>query len=883
MANEEQKELVKVLKELNSVLKEFKNLASELNKPFAEVKKTVKEIENITADTVDLAGSTIKKFDNITKTLEKERDVKKQIKKIDDELSLDDKEAISDAEKLILAQKAILEKEKEQLQLATNMLEIIKEKIDSAGSEKEVLEAILKVDIERAEESRKSLEGEVKKRKEKIAFDEKNNKQYKETKGFLEDIAKKIIGSKDYTEKWLGKTKMLFGSMDNIKNTMKASKEVLLAALHPANLFANAVETVALATLHMGLKMDSTLASFQKATGAGAEYNDIIDDVRFGSLAAGVGMEESANAIQSLFLNLTNFNQMSKESQTELTRTTALFDRMGISSETTAKNLDLSTKALGMNITESVNAQKQIATVATKLGLSPGMLASQFTASIPKLAQYGKQSVQIFKELAAQSKATGIEIGSLIGVAQQFDTFEGAAEAAGKLNAILGGNLLNSVDLLTATEAERIDMLRESISLSGRNWSEMNKFEQMAIANAAGIKDMAEANKLFGRSSEEIEKAKQAVDANAMSTEEMEKRAIAATSAQEKMAKIMESLTVAALPLLNVINGILIAVLHFVDSIYGKITFALIGLTGLVLMAIVAFKVGAVAIALFGSSLYAAIWPVTLIALAIAGVIGLVYVLINYWDEVKTKAVNAFNYVNDAIKNATGGFYSLWDAANVVLGPVYSLAELGMLLYNNWDVAINGLKSLFSGLANFVGNIINKITSSISSIIELIPGARKTMKSPSMIVEPDLVGIEPDLVPIEPDLVGIEPDLAAISPKLARGATDFSGGMALVGENGPELVSLSEGSNVITNENSGKLTSAAESVQSSRIEQMTRKEELTRKSIETNNVNLQSQKGGVGGNNTSEIPVILQIDGREFGRAVINVFDRSMKLNMVGT
>ena len=125
--------------------------------------------------------------------------------------------------------------------------------------------------------------------------------------------------------------------------------------------------------------------------------------------------------------------------------------------------------------------------------------------------------------------------------------------------------------------------------------------------------------------------------------------------------------------------------------------------------------------------------------------------------------------------------------------------------------------------------------------------------------------------------------MAAISPKLARGATDFSGGMALVGENGPELVSLSEGSNVITNENSGKLTSAAESVQSSRIEQMTRKEELTRKSIETNNVNLQSQKGGVGGNNTSEIPVILQIDGREFGRAVINVFDRSMKLNMVGT
>ena len=881
MANEEQKELVKVLKELNSAIKEFKALAENLSKSFGDTKKIVQETKNTFAEINDYVGETIGNYGKVNKELEKERNIKKQLQKINDELSTEEKEKISDAEKLILAQENILKTEREQFQVTMDTLKIVKEKINSADDEKELLEAIHKDAIEGYEKEAAQLKLMIQFRKETNHLDKKKIENYKETKGFLEDIAKKIIGSKDYTETWLGKTKMLFGSMDNIKNTMKATKEVLLAALHPANLFANAVETVALATLHMGYKMDSTLASFQKATGAGAEYNDIIDDVRFGSLAAGVGMEESANAIQSLFLNLTGFNQMSEESQTELTRTTALFDRMGISAEAVAKNLDLSTKALGMNNIEAGNVQKQIAAVAFKLGLSPGMLASQFTASIPKLAQYGKQSVQIFKELAAQSKATGIEIGSLIGISQQFDTFEGAAEAAGKLNAILGGNLLNSVDLLTANEAERIDMLRESISLSGRNWSEMNRFEQMAIANAAGIKDMAEANRLFGRSSEEIEKAKQAVDANAMSTEEMEKRAIAATSAQEKMAKIIESLTVAALPLLNVINGILIAVLHFADSLGGKVAFAVVGITGLVLAAFIAFKVATGAVALFGVSLSVAIWPVTLVALAIAGVIGLVYVLIKYWDEIKAGAVNAFNYVNDAIKNATGGFYSLWDAANVVLGPVYSLISLGKLLYDNWDVAIGGVKSLLSGLANFFGNIINGIIDSISSVTDLIPGMGKTTKSNLATTGPDLASIGPSLVGIEPSLVPIEPSLAAISPKLAGGATDFGGGMALVGEHGPELVSLPEGSNVITNENSGKLTAAAESVQNSRIEQMTRKEESVRKSTETNNVISQMQKSG-GGNNTSEIPVILQIDGREFGRAVINVFDRNMKLNMVG-
>ncbi len=42
-------------------------------------------------------------------------------------------------------------------------------------------------------------------------------------------------------------------------------------------------------------------------------------------------------------------------------------------------------------------------------------------------------------------------------------------------------------------------------------------------------------------------------------------------------------------------------------------------------------------------------------------------------------------------------------------------------------------------------------------------------------------------------------------PGFATGVTGFGGGMALVGERGPELVSLGQGSNVITNENTNKI------------------------------------------------------------------------------
>jgi len=42
-------------------------------------------------------------------------------------------------------------------------------------------------------------------------------------------------------------------------------------------------------------------------------------------------------------------------------------------------------------------------------------------------------------------------------------------------------------------------------------------------------------------------------------------------------------------------------------------------------------------------------------------------------------------------------------------------------------------------------------------------------------------------------------------PKFAKGVTDFEGGPAIVGERGPELVTLPKGSNVITNENTNKI------------------------------------------------------------------------------
>jgi hypothetical protein len=45
-------------------------------------------------------------------------------------------------------------------------------------------------------------------------------------------------------------------------------------------------------------------------------------------------------------------------------------------------------------------------------------------------------------------------------------------------------------------------------------------------------------------------------------------------------------------------------------------------------------------------------------------------------------------------------------------------------------------------------------------------------------------------------------------PEFAKGVTNFGGGLALVGEEGPELVTMGKGSNVITNENTTKIVNS---------------------------------------------------------------------------
>jgi hypothetical protein len=415
---------------------------------------------------------------------------------------------------------------------------------------------------------------EIKKARLRLSIAEEQAGAQAQIKGNIEDTATALTG---VSGAWKN---TLIGSFfkGDFAGNMQQAVDTLKAQFSAANMLGSALMKVQEATLMMVVSADATFASVNQLTNGTGEYNDIIMDTMQNNAEWNVSMEDAGEAVGALYTDMSNFSNMTEEAQGHLVEATAQLKGLGIDAQTTAANFEILNGALGMTAEQAVKIQKDFAAMAADLGVSAGKIAKDFEANSDVFTAYGDDAVKVFKEVAAAAKATGIEMSALLGITTKFDTFEGAATAAGQLNAVLGGGLVNSMDLLNATEAERIRMLIQAVSLSGKQWSAMSKFEKMAVANAAGISDMTVANKTFGQSLSEFDEAARKVEDNAEAQEKLAERAAAAASIMDKMRRIMEQFAVAVAPIVDAIHWMLNGFLALNDMLGGMLVPTLIGL-----------------------------------------------------------------------------------------------------------------------------------------------------------------------------------------------------------------------------------------------------------------------------------------------------------------
>ena len=402
----------------------------------------------------------------------------------------------------------------------------------------------------------------------------------------------------------------IIGSLLDADDAVGKIKETLIDTITPSNILGSAMLGIKEATGLAVVSFDSAQSSLAGLTGTGNAYGQSIIDVSDANKQFSSTIQDAAEAIGDLHTNMASFSRLSKVTRDNLSGLVIEMKLFGISGAETSQIMEDFTAGFGIGVEESMTLFKQTVATLNEIGLTPQQISQGFQESMPQLAHWGKDSVDIFKKVAGASKALSVEMGTLIGFASQFDTFEGAASAVGKLNAMMGGDALNTYEMMNANEAERIELLLESIELNGVVWKDMNRFEKRAIANAAGITDMAEANKVFMGGLSGYRSMQAEIEATAGSEELLADRAARAASVMKKMEAVLQKFAILVEPIVDLMHSVADAFLAMTDGQRNMIG-VVIGATWLI------SKLGPM-LGILGGVSFAGLLP-AIVALGVAG------------------------------------------------------------------------------------------------------------------------------------------------------------------------------------------------------------------------------------------------------------------------
>ena len=268
-----------------------------------------------------------------------------------------------------------------------------------------------------------------------------------------------------------------------------------------ASSFSKLFEVTALAGASVFNDFQGSITSFNKQTGMlDGTMRRNIEDAASDVIRYGVSFQDTSDALTSF----TTANLMSiksvREAAPNLAKTTALMTKFGVSADSTAANMEIMVRALGMGAEEAIASQEHIARLGIQIGIGAQAAATSFQQNLPRLSLYGSDAVGIFQRTATAATTMGMTVDQVLDIGERFQTFQGAAEAAGSLNAILGGGFIDNIELMEASfedPAGAALLLRDRIKESGVSLKELGTMGIKAVGEQLGIADPASVRKFL--------------------------------------------------------------------------------------------------------------------------------------------------------------------------------------------------------------------------------------------------------------------------------------------------------------------------------------------------------------------------------------------------
>ena len=382
------------------------------------------------------------------------------------------------------------------------------------------------------------------------------------------------FADKDY----IGKIKPLFSIFSNGWQGILDFGKALLAS--SVTNFINSV-------IGLSIKLYDAEVSFMRATSSSKQFSQALVDSYQDVRKYGISIDEVSKANISLYKTYTDFSRLSSEQRVNLSNIASTMDKLGYSTDNFSKTTQSLTKGLSITGEAAAKTVLDLSAFAVDIGIPIEKMGSDLAANSSMIALLGNNAVRSMKDLELASKITGLEVGKILSITQKFDTFEGAAKQVGTLNAALGGNFLNTMDLIMAENpADRFRMIRDSILDTGMSFDQMTYQQKKFYTESLGLSDVSELamilsgdldslNGNFGKTSSELI--------------EMQKRVQATNKVGETFTIFLQNLIPVVQPVIDAIADFNKWLQESEDNVE-KVQNAMIGLAGVLTVGFIGSK-----------------------------------------------------------------------------------------------------------------------------------------------------------------------------------------------------------------------------------------------------------------------------------------------------
>ena len=303
-----------------------------------------------------------------------------------------------------------------------------------------------------------------------------------------------------------------------------------------------------------------TAAAFRLSTGATMEFGKEIIQVSGDLAELNIGTKEVSKAYGTLYQSTTIFSLALPEQRKRMAATVAVLEKWGISAGTTAKSMEILQTSLGVSTGKVGDTMLELKKHAESIGQHVGAYMEQFGQMAGSMAVFD-DGVDTFKRLAAVQKITGMEMRKILDLTNKFDTFEDAAKMSGKLNAALGGNFVNAMDMMTETDpVERFKMIRNALRDGGLEFENMSYYQKRFYMSTLGLKDVSELAVVMRGDISELG------GDYAKSADEL----LAAREETQRYQSVMETLKGLLMKMQPVLDELVDPIQKWVDSLVGK-------------------------------------------------------------------------------------------------------------------------------------------------------------------------------------------------------------------------------------------------------------------------------------------------------------------------